>query len=67
MAPGWVRFALDQLQAFAKYTLGFYEPFRRNFNKFFGWDAQEQIPFTSVLAGAISGAVGGERICVFSA
>ncbi|KAJ3564546.1 hypothetical protein NP233_g8227 [Leucocoprinus birnbaumii] len=38
--------------------LGFYEPLRRRFNAFFGWDAQEQIPFTSVLAGAVSGAVG---------
>ncbi|KAF5313189.1 hypothetical protein D9619_002625 [Psilocybe cf. subviscida] len=38
--------------------LGFYEPFRRTFNKFLGYDPNEQIPFTSVLAGATSGAVG---------
>jgi len=38
---------------------GFYEPFRRGINKFIGRPAGEQIPFTSVLAGASSGAVGG--------
>ncbi|KAF9469830.1 mitochondrial carrier domain-containing protein [Collybia nuda] len=38
--------------------LGFYEPFRRNLNKFVGRSADDQIPFTSVLAGASSGAVG---------
>ncbi|KXN88851.1 Mitochondrial oxaloacetate transport protein [Leucoagaricus sp. SymC.cos] len=38
--------------------LGFYEPLRRSFNKFFGWNAEEQIPFTSILAGAVSGAAG---------
>ncbi|KAG6817923.1 hypothetical protein H0H87_012391 [Tephrocybe sp. NHM501043] len=38
--------------------LGFYEPFRRNINHLFGYSAEEQVPFTSVLAGATSGAVG---------
>ncbi|ESK92718.1 oxaloacetate carrier [Moniliophthora roreri MCA 2997] len=38
--------------------LGFYEPFRHNINKLIGQPAEEQIPFTSVLAGATSGAVG---------
>ncbi|KAG7099663.1 hypothetical protein E1B28_001488 [Marasmius oreades] len=38
--------------------LGFYEPFRRNINLIFGRPVEEQIPFTSVLAGATSGAVG---------
>ncbi|KAF9041810.1 oxaloacetate carrier [Hymenopellis radicata] len=38
--------------------LGFYEPFRRNINEFIGRDPAEQIPLTSVLAGATSGAVG---------
>ncbi|KAG5638383.1 hypothetical protein H0H81_000279 [Sphagnurus paluster] len=38
--------------------LGFYEPFRQNINKLFGISAEEQVPFTSVLAGATSGAVG---------
>ncbi|KAF9454193.1 mitochondrial carrier [Macrolepiota fuliginosa MF-IS2] len=38
--------------------LGFYEPLRRKFNKFFGLDIEEHVPFTSVLAGAVSGAVG---------
>ncbi|KAG6813229.1 hypothetical protein H0H92_013116 [Tricholoma furcatifolium] len=38
--------------------LGFYEPFRHNINSLFGYSAEEQVPFTSVLAGATSGAVG---------
>ncbi|KAF8808112.1 mitochondrial carrier [Phlegmacium glaucopus] len=38
--------------------LGFYEPFRRNLNKFIGHPIDEQIPLTSVIAGASSGAVG---------
>ncbi|KAF8078952.1 oxaloacetate carrier [Lyophyllum atratum] len=38
--------------------LGFYEPFRRNINQVFGIAPEEQVPFTSILAGASSGAVG---------
>ncbi|KAJ2935637.1 hypothetical protein H1R20_g1460, partial [Candolleomyces eurysporus] len=38
--------------------LGFYEPFRHSFNSLFGQAPTAQIPFTSVLAGATSGAVG---------
>ncbi|KAF9270662.1 mitochondrial carrier [Marasmius fiardii PR-910] len=38
--------------------LGFYEPFRRNINLLIGRPVEDQIPFTSVLAGATSGAVG---------
>ncbi|KAJ3750804.1 mitochondrial carrier domain-containing protein [Lentinula detonsa] len=38
--------------------LGFYEPFRREINELVGQSPEEQIPFTSVLAGASSGAVG---------
>ncbi|KAF8167366.1 mitochondrial carrier domain-containing protein [Crassisporium funariophilum] len=38
--------------------LGFYEPFRRNLNKFLGRSADEQLTLTSVMAGASSGAVG---------
>ncbi|KAJ3494342.1 hypothetical protein NLJ89_g10827 [Agrocybe chaxingu] len=38
--------------------LGFYESFRRTFNNWIGRPVDEQIPFTSVLAGATSGAVG---------
>ena len=38
--------------------LGFYEPMRRTINEFVGRDGSEQIPWTSVLAGAASGAVG---------
>ncbi|KAF5368401.1 hypothetical protein D9758_002199 [Tetrapyrgos nigripes] len=38
--------------------LGFYEPFRRNINKLVGWAPEDQVPLTSVIAGASSGAVG---------
>ncbi|KAJ3874715.1 mitochondrial carrier domain-containing protein [Lentinula edodes] len=38
--------------------LGFYEPFRRGINELVGRSFEEQIPITSVLAGASSGAVG---------
>ncbi|KAK0481761.1 mitochondrial carrier domain-containing protein [Armillaria novae-zelandiae] len=38
--------------------LGFYEPFRHAINDFIGRAPNEQIPITSVLAGATSGAVG---------
>jgi solute carrier family 25 protein 34/35 len=38
--------------------LGFYEPMRRAINKFVGRGPDEQIPWTSVLAGASSGAIG---------
>lgn len=40
-------------------SLGFYEPFRQTINHAFGWTATEQIPVTSLVAGAASGAVGG--------
>ncbi|KAI9462423.1 oxaloacetate carrier [Lactarius psammicola] len=39
--------------------LGFYEPIRKTANQFVGLDTKEQSPFTSVFAGAVSGAVGG--------
>lgn len=38
--------------------LGFYEPFRHAINDFIGRGPKEQIPITSVIAGATSGAVG---------
>ncbi|KAG6837640.1 hypothetical protein H0H93_004916 [Arthromyces matolae] len=38
--------------------LGFYEPIRHNINNLFGYSADTQIPFTSVAAGALSGAIG---------
>jgi solute carrier family 25 protein 34/35 len=41
---------------------GFYEPIRRATNQLVGSDAKEQIPVTSVFAGAASGVVGG---CAF--
>ena len=38
---------------------GFYEPFRIKFNELAGIDTEKHVPFTSVAAGAVSGAVGG--------
>ncbi|KZT30777.1 mitochondrial carrier [Neolentinus lepideus HHB14362 ss-1] len=38
--------------------LGFYEPFRHTINRVIGRSPTEQIPITSVVAGAASGAVG---------
>ncbi|KAJ3535807.1 hypothetical protein NMY22_g6314 [Coprinellus aureogranulatus] len=38
--------------------LGFYEPIRQGTNAMLGWSPAEQIPLTSVFAGATSGAVG---------
>ena len=38
---------------------GFYEPIRKTANQFVGLNAKQQNPFTSVFAGAASGAVGG--------
>ena len=40
--------------------LGFYEPFRKTFNRMIGRDLVEQLAATSVAAGAASGIVGGE-------
>jgi hypothetical protein len=45
---------------------GFYEPFRRNLNKFIGRSAEEQITYTSIIAGASSGAVGGEYMLPYN-
>ena len=45
--------------ALTLYT-GFYEPLRTALNRVFGLDASVQNPFTSVAAGAGSGAIGGE-------
>lgn len=38
---------------------GFYEPFRKALNRAFGLSPADQLPVTSMLAGAASGAVGG--------
>ena len=38
---------------------GFYEPIRKATNQLVGSNAKEQIPVTSIFAGAASGAVGG--------
>ena len=42
---------------------GFYEPIRRATNRLVGLDAMEQLPVTSVFAGAASGVIGG---CLFN-
>lgn len=60
MGLGWVR----QSPVFRSSSLfgpvsGFYEPIRKTANQFVGLDTKEQSPFTSVFAGAASGAVGG--------
>jgi len=39
--------------------LGFYEPFRRSLNQMIGLSPTDQMPLTSIAAGAGSGAVGG--------
>lgn len=44
------------------YFIGFYDPFRRTFNRLAGRSATEQIAATSVAAGAASGIVGGDLI-----
>lgn len=44
-------------------STGFYEPFRRGFNRLVDRHATEQNAATSVAAGAASGIVGGERKC----
>lgn len=44
-----------------KHSTGFYEPFRVNFNQLLDISPESHVPFTSVLAGAVSGAVGGEH------
>jgi hypothetical protein len=49
---------LDQLIL----NTGFYEPFRRQLNHLSGWSPAETIPITSLIAGALSGAVGGELL-----
>jgi hypothetical protein len=43
-----------------KPNAGFYEPFRRQINRLVDWSPTESVPITSLIAGALSGAVGGE-------
>jgi len=38
--------------------LGFYEPFRRSINRLVGFSSTDQVPVTSIAAGAASGAIG---------
>lgn len=40
--------------------LGFYESIRTNVNRLLGFSPKQQIMPTSVLAGAMSGVIGGE-------
>ena len=38
----------------------FYDPFRRFINETMGFSSTDQVPWTSLAAGASSGAVGGK-------
>jgi hypothetical protein len=60
MGLGWVRRSpvLNSLSLFDLMS-GFYEPIRKTANQVVGLNAMQQNPFTSVFAGAASGAVGG--------
>lgn len=60
MGLDWVRRSsiLHSLPLFGPVS-GFYEPIRKAANQFVGLNAMQQNPFTSVFAGAASGAVGG--------
>lgn len=44
--------------------LGFYEPIRRTVNSVLGFTPTDQIAYTSVIAGAASGVVGGKNLRV---
>jgi hypothetical protein len=50
------------LTKLTKLQTGFYEPFRVKFNELAGIDTEKHVPFTSVAAGAVSGAVGGNSL-----
>lgn len=39
---------------------GFYEPFRLSLNRLVGLAPTDQVPITSIAAGAASGGVGGK-------
>lgn len=45
--------------------LGFYEPIRTSLNSLFGISLTEQVAFTSITAGAASGAIGGKLFPIF--
>jgi len=63
MARGLVS-RLGQVASFphllVEFLPAFYEPFRVSINKAVGYSSFDQVPWTSVIAGASSGAVGGE-------
>lgn len=40
--------------------IGFYEPFRHALNRAVGLQPLDQMPVTSIMAGAASGAIGGQ-------
>ena len=53
-------FAISQLCPFLMPLVpGFYEPIRKATNQLVGANATDQIPITSIFAGAASGVVGG--------
>lgn len=63
MALGLVlQSAISRLCSFLMLPVpGFYEPIRKATNQLVGLDTKDQIPITSVFAGAASGVVGGGR------
>lgn len=44
-------------------TTGFYEPIRKQLNRFSGYKSSDQVAWTSVAAGAGSGIIGGTFSC----
>ena len=61
MGQDWVSVVFLWVQAARKLNglAGFYEPFRHTLNSFVGLSPKDQMPVTSVIAGAGSGAIGG--------
>ena len=55
----WVCDLVRRFSSLDLSTTGFYEPLRLAINRSIGRSSTDQIPWTSIAAGAISGAVGG--------
>ena len=55
----WSGLSASFLHLLGELSAAFYEPFRRFTNKTVGYSSTDQVPWTSLVAGASSGAVGG--------
>ena len=55
----WSGLSASFLHLLGELFAAFYEPFRRFTNKTVGYSSTDQVPWTSLVAGASSGAVGG--------